>query len=83
MSEYKLWQLVSSSSFSVTKGLGNPLFAGAELHSQREGVGKTKGILLEAKIAKLLETVLILKDFWTHFLLFTIYPAAQVSFGKL
>lgn len=41
VSEYKLWQLVSSSSFSVTKGLGNPLFAGTELHSQREEVGKT------------------------------------------
>lgn len=57
VSEYKLWQLrcmalVSLSSFSVTKGLGNALFAGAELHSKREEVRKTKQILLEAKIAK-------------------------------
>lgn len=46
--------LVRSSSFSVTKGLRNPLFAGAGLHSKREEVGKTKGILLEAKIAVVL-----------------------------
>lgn len=40
-------------------GLENPLFAGAGLHRKREEVRKTKGILLEDKIAKLLQTVLI------------------------
>lgn len=50
VSGYKLWQLVSSSSFSVSEGLGNPLFAEAGLHSKREEVRKPKGILLEAKI---------------------------------